>query len=204
MRRGNGALRTPKNPVKVEVAADSSWSFKGRLKHSFVKYIRPFRFIIIFACCALLAFGALVTPPVKSLDGMLSRGLVGLSRDLILLFGGHVTSDAAILRAPGGFGVEMRDGCNAVNVTILLCSAILAFPSSVKTKVLGLVGGCLLIQVLNIIRFISLFYLGQFSMIWFEFAHAYLWESLLMLDTMVIFWLWVNRFVRADSAVHGV
>jgi hypothetical protein len=41
-------------------------------------------------------------------------------------------------------------------------------------------------------------------MTWFEFAHAYLWESLLMLDTMVIFWLWVNRVVRTGSAVHGI
>ena len=42
-------------------------------------------------------------------------------------------------------------------------------------------------------RFISLFYLGQYSMTWFDFAHAYLWESLLVLDTMVVFWVWVKR-----------
>jgi exosortase H (IPTLxxWG-CTERM-specific) len=133
---------------------------------------------------------------------MLSRALVGLSGSLIIICGGHVTRDAAILRSPGGFSVEMRDGCNAINVTILLWSAILAFPSPTKPKALGLLGGCFIIQVLNIVRFVSLFYLGQYSMTWFEFAHSYLWESLLVLDTMVVFWLWVNRVVRTGSATH--
>jgi exosortase H (IPTLxxWG-CTERM-specific) len=166
-------------------------------------HIRPFRFIVIFGGCLLVAFGVLLTPPVQSLDKNLSRALVGISHRLILACGGHATRDAAILRAPGGFGVEMRDGCNAINVTILLWSAILAFSASWKTKALGLLVGSLIIQVLNIVRFVSLFYLGQFSMTWFEFAHAYLWESLLVLDTMVVFWLWVNRVVRMGAA-HGV
>jgi exosortase H (IPTLxxWG-CTERM-specific) len=138
------------------------------------------------------------------LDQQLSRALVEVSLRLILVCGGHATRDAAILRAAGGFGVEMRDGCNAINVTILLWSAILAFRAPWKTKALGLLAGSLIIQVLNIIRFVSLFYLGQFSMTWFEFAHAYLWESLLVLDTLVIFWLWVNRVVRTGAAAYGV
>jgi hypothetical protein len=33
----------------------------------------------------------------------------------------------------------------------------------------------------------------------FEFAHAYLWESMLVLDTMVVFWLWVNRLSRTSA-----
>jgi exosortase H (IPTLxxWG-CTERM-specific) len=151
----------------------------------------------------LLGFGLLRTPLVQSADVMLSRGLVGISHGLVLACGGHATRDGAILRAPGGFAVEMRDGCNAVNVAILLWSAILAYPAPWKLKALGLVAGSMIVQALNIVRFISLFYLGQYSMHWFDFAHAYLWESLLTLDTMVVFWLWVNRVARLDAATHA-
>lgn len=165
--------------------------------------IRPFRFVTIFACCMLVAFAVLLTPAVQSVDVAFSRALVKVSHGLVLVCGGHATRDAAILRSPGGFAVEMRDGCNAVNVTILLCSAVLAFPAPWRMKVLGLVVGSVIIQVLNIIRFISLFYLGQYSMTWFDFAHAYLWESLLVLDTMVVFWLWVNRVARFGAATHA-
>lgn len=40
-------------------------------------------------------------------------------------------------------------------------------------------------------------------MAWFDFAHAYLWESLLVLDTMVVFWLWVNRVAQYRAAGHS-
>jgi exosortase H (IPTLxxWG-CTERM-specific) len=163
----------------------------------------PFRFVLIFGGCMLFAFGILLTPAVQSLDVRFSSGLVRLSQGLILACGGHATRDAAILRAPGGFGVEMRDGCNAINVTILLWSAVLAFPAPWKMKALGLAAGSAIIQAVNLVRFISLFYVGQYSMSWFEFAHAYLWESLLVLDTMVVFWAWARRAARPAAAAHA-
>ncbi|MCX6628318.1 MAG: exosortase H [Candidatus Solibacter sp.] len=165
--------------------------------------IRPVRFVLIFSCCLLFGFGVLLTTPVQSVDVEFSRALVKVSHGLVVACGGHASRDFAILRSPGGFAVEMRDGCNAVNVTILLWSAILAFPAPWKMKALGLLAGSGIVQVLNILRFISLFYLGQYSMIWFDFAHAYLWESLLVLDTMVIFWLWIHRVMRLGAASHA-
>jgi len=165
-----------------------------------VTKLRPFRFILIFTCCVLFAFGLLLTPPVQSVDVRFSRTLVKVAYCLVMIGGGHATRDAATLRAPGGFGVEMRDGCNAVNVTILLWSAVLAFPAPWKMKTLGLAAGSAIVQVLNMMRFISLFYLGQYSMTWFDFAHAYLWESLLALDTLVVFWLWAKRAMRPRAS----
>jgi exosortase H (IPTLxxWG-CTERM-specific) len=157
----------------------------------------------VFAVCLLIGFGVLLTPPVQRVDGAFSRWLVGLSQGAIQVCGGHAARDGAILRSAGGFAVEMRDGCNAVNVTILLWSAVLAFPASWKMKSVGLLAGSAIIQVVNVFRFITLYYLGQYSMTWFDFAHAYLWESLIMLDTMVVFWFWVTRVLRAGAAPHA-
>jgi exosortase H (IPTLxxWG-CTERM-specific) len=157
----------------------------------------------VFACCFLFGIGILLTPPVQQADKSFSQWLVKVSHGLIQVCGGHAEREAAILRAPTGFAVEMRDGCNAVNVTILLCSAVLAFPAPWKMRALGIVAGSLIIQVVNIFRFISLYYLGQYSMTWFDFAHAYLWESLIVLDTMVVFWYWVTRVLRLNAASHA-
>jgi exosortase H (IPTLxxWG-CTERM-specific) len=161
------------------------------------------RFAIVFACCFLFGIGILLTPPVQHVDVRFSQWLVQVSHGLIQVCGGRATREAAILRAPTGFAVEMRDGCNAVNVTILLWSAVLAFPASWKMRLLGIGAGTLIIQVVNIFRFISLFYLGQYSMTWFDFAHAYLWESLIVLDTMVVFWYWVTRVLRFNAAPNA-
>lgn len=165
--------------------------------------MRPIRFLLTFSCWLLFGFGVLLTPAVQSVDGRFSRALVTVSHAVLAACGGHATLEAAVLRSPGGFAVEMRDGCNAVNVTILLWSAILAFPAPWKMKLAGLAAGSLIVQALNIVRFLSLFYLGQYSQAWFDFAHAYLWESLLVLDTMVVFWIWVGRVMRGREVSGG-
>jgi exosortase H (IPTLxxWG-CTERM-specific) len=165
---------------------------------------RPARFAITFGCCFLLGIGLLFTPPIQSLDGKFSRALVDLSKGLIGICGGKVRGEGAILRDPTtGFAIEMKDGCNAVNVTLLLWSAMIAFPAPWRRKAAGLLAGSLIIQVLNIVRFISLFYIGLHSMSWFDFAHSYLWESLLILDTMVVFWLWVRVVSRSEIRPHA-
>jgi exosortase H (IPTLxxWG-CTERM-specific) len=169
------------------------------------KVARPAQFALLFAACFLIGTGLLLLPPVQRMDGAFSRGLVSISHSVIGICGGAATATGTVLRAPTGFAIEMKDGCNGVNVTILLWSAILAFPAascqavSWKMRTLGLAAGTLAIQLLNVVRFISLFYIGQYSMSWFDFAHGYLWETLLILDTMVVFALWVARVSRVGT-----
>jgi len=160
---------------------------------------RPARFAIQFVACFLAGIGLVLLPSTQTADGQFSRALVKVSHGLIAVGGGTATVEGAILRAPSGFAIEMKDGCNGINVMILLWAAVLAFPAPWKMKALGLAAGSLMIQILNVARFISLFYLGQYSTTWFEFAHAYLWETLLILDTMVVFGLWVSRVSAART-----
>ena len=165
---------------------------------------RPARFALVFALCFLGGIGILLTPPVQAWDLSFSRGLVSIAHTLITTCGGKGLLQGAVLRDPAsGFAVEMRDGCNAINVTILLWSAVLAFPASWRMKLAGLAAGTLILQAINIVRFISLYYLGQYSMRWFDFAHGYLWETMLILDTMVVFWLWVEKVSRGRAVGHG-
>jgi exosortase H (IPTLxxWG-CTERM-specific) len=154
-------------------------------------------FVAGFVACCLAGFALLLSPWATPAVLRFSRSLVDASGALIHLFGGHARVEGAVLRDPSsGFAIEMKDGCNGVNVTILLCSAVLAFPTSRTQKLKGLLIGTLAIQCINIVRFISLFYLGQASRAWFDFSHHYLWESLIMVDSMVIFGLWVKMVFR--------
>ena len=84
-------------------------------------------------------------------------------------------------------------------MTILLWAAVLAFPASWVQKTKGMLAGGLAIQGINVVRFISLYYLLQYSRPLFDFAHEYLWESLIMLDALVVFWLWVQRVFRSAA-----
>ena len=126
-------------------------------------------------------------------DGF-SGKLASVSAWLITTFGGACNRQAAVLMNPqGGFAMEVRDGCNGVNVVIMLWAAVLAYPTSLRWKLIGLAGGLAAIQGLNLLRLISLFYLGQYNRSIFDFAHLYLWETLIILDAMVVFGLWSRR-----------
>ncbi len=155
-------------------------------------------FIAVFVAAALAQFGLLLAPPVRPfIDGM-SGSLASISASLIRAFGGACTQVGAVLTAPGAhhFSMEVRDGCNGVNVVILLWSAMLAWPVRWQWKLAGLGAGFVLLQLLNLLRLISLFYLGQYSPPVFQFAHLYLWELLIIIDAMVIFGLWIRRAAR--------
>lgn len=158
------------------------------------------RFVLIFALAALAQFGLLLAPWFRPVVDAFSLFAVRMSSLSINLLGGHALAKGAVLMSSiNGFGVEMKDGCNGVNVVILLWSAVLAFPGSARWKALGLAAGAAAIQSLNFVRFISLFYLGQYSYSWFEFAHLYLWETLILLDGLVFFGLWVKYASPAST-----
>ncbi len=158
----------------------------------------PLHFLARFAVFFLLAFGLSLTPFVKPAVLGFSRMLVKGSGAFISLCGGNAMVEGSVLRDRStGFAIEMKNGCNAIDVTFLLWSAVLAFPASWRQKAKGILWGTLAIHMVNFVRFVSLFYLGQYNLSLFEFAHAYLWQSLIMLDTLVVFWLWVQLVSRA-------
>jgi exosortase H (IPTLxxWG-CTERM-specific) len=77
---------------------------------------------------------------------------------------------------------------------------MLAFPAPWKNRLIGLAAGVVAVQALNVVRVISLFYLGQWNLAVFEFAHLYVWQALIMLDVLIVWLIWVRTLPRADDA----
>lgn len=133
-----------------------------------------------------------------------TASLAGFSASLIALFDPNIIAYGNIIQSQSnGFGVAIEAGCNAVEACIVLASAILAFPSPWRYKLLGLVIGMGVVQLANILRILSLFYLGQWRMDAFEFAHLYLWQGLIMLDVLVVWLIWVRALPLGNSAHYG-
>lgn len=99
-----------------------------------------------------------------------------------------------------GFGVSIEPGCNGIEACIVLFAAMMAFPSTWKHKLAGLVAGFAAVQALNVVRVISLFYLGQWNTAVFNFAHEFLWQGLIMLDVLIVWLLWVRAGTNAQKA----
>ena len=166
--------------------------------------MRMGRFLILFTVFLAILFGLLLAPATQPGVRVFTRGLVVVSAALVRLFGGRAVALGDLMENPANhFGVQMANGCNGANVTILLWAAVLAFPASWRQKAMGLAAGTAAIHVVNLLRFISLFYIGQYNRNWFDFAHLYLWESLMMLDTLVVFWTWAYFVRKAGQMAHA-
>lgn len=69
-----------------------------------------------------------------------------------------------------------------------------------RQKLMGVIIGFFAIQSLNVVRVISLFYLGQWDKEIFDFAHYYLWQALIILDAFVVFLIWLSRLPDVDDS----
>ena len=119
--------------------------------------------------------------------------LATISTALILPFDDTVIAQGRILRdATTGFAVSIEAGCNGVEAAIVLIAGIVAFPATIQNKVIAIVAGFFFVQALNIVRIISLFYLGQWNYTVFEWFHLYLWPVLIMLDVLVVFAIYLQ------------
>jgi exosortase H (IPTLxxWG-CTERM-specific) len=122
-----------------------------------------------------------------------TTGIAAISAGLVQAFDDRVHSEGIVLRdLDSGFAVSIEAGCNGVEATIVLVAAMLAFPSPWRMKLIGIAAGFLAIQAMNLLRIISLFYIGQWSMTAFEWAHLYLWQALIMLDVLIVFLIWLR------------
>lgn len=162
------------------------------------------RFLTLFALLLLALFTAELTAPVQAhLVQPWTNGLAAVSGHVAQVFDSGVTSSGAvILDRASGFGVQIVAGCNGVEAMLVLAAAILAFRAPWKERLIGLAAGFVAIQSLNLVRVVSLFYLGRWSFTLFEFAHLYLWQALIMLDVVVVWLLWL-RWVDRDPAADG-
>lgn len=160
------------------------------------------RYLGLFLVLTVALFSVLATPWAERLFvGPFTRGLVHACAFLIGLFDNRVVADAAILRFTDGRGaVQVLAGCNAVEVCALLTAAIIAFPGKIKYGLIGAAAGVVALQAVNLLRIISLLYLSRGSQEVFEFFHNYVWDAMIGLEGLLIFFFWTRWQSRREAA----
>jgi len=161
-------------------------------------------FLVFILLLLVFFFLELLTIVQSTLVNPWTYFLSDISSFLVNIFDNNVIAYDNILRdSETGFAVSIAPGCNGVEAIIVLASAILAYPASIKNKLLGISLGFLAIQSLNVVRIISLFYLGQWNETLFNWAHSYIWQALIMLDVLIIYLFWLRTINQHnDSQKH--
>ena len=126
-----------------------------------------------------------VVVPFTSAIARVSGALLGAVGEKVTVAGTEIRS--------GAFAVQIENGCNGVEAALLFGSAVLAFPASWKRRAAGLAAGFAVIQALNLVRVVSLFWIGAHRPALFDSSHTVIWQSAVVLASVLLFLFWASR-----------
>ena len=157
------------------------------------------RFFVLFTVMLVGLFTLEILQPAEEYVILpFTSFIADVSVWILQVFDDNVESYKNVIRSSvTGFGVRIERGCNGVEAVIILFAAIFSFPAPFKNKIIGFVIGFFAIQILNLIRIISLFYLGQWNQVAFMWFHLYLWQALIILDALVVWLIWLRTLPQA-------
>jgi exosortase/archaeosortase family protein len=91
---------------------------------------------------------------------------------------------------PRGFAMIISVKCLGLFLAGFLIAVILASPSSIRKKIIGIILGTGIIFMVNLFRLISLFVVGTYAANSIDFVHDILWEGLMIAITFGIWMKW--------------
>ena len=152
------------------------------------------RFLILFLSILGISFTVIALKPVNDAFVVPYTTLIARASGHVLGFlGEDITINGCRLRSPR-FAVTIYNGCNGLITSLIFISGVLAFPARWSAKVLGVIGGLLAIQAINLVRIISLFYIGIYLPKLFNSSHIFIWQSLVILAGVTLWITWAHFF----------
>ena len=112
---------------------------------------------------------------------------------------GTSTSAQGTILWSDGFAVNIVAECTAVGPLILFAGAIIAYPSPLRAKTMGAVLGLVVLTVVNLVRIMSLFWIGASYPQYLSVAHLLVWQTAIILLALVLWLVWVERIAGARN-----
>ena len=115
---------------------------------------------------------------------------------VINLFGGYTTVSGTLLISDN-FVANVVAECTAIGPLILYIGAVVAYPASKRAKIAGVAAGAVVLTGVNLVRIMSLFWIGEAYPEYLDVAHLLVWQSAIILLAIVMWLLWAGRLSGA-------
>lgn len=134
------------------------------------------------------------------LNGLYTQGVVFVTSKVLNLTGLQCTYQGSIISLPT-IALDIKFGCNGLEAVMIYSVAVIAFPAGWKKKAIGIIGGFVVLQVINIIRITALAYTGIHFKGLFEYIHIYVAQGLMIAVSLGIFFLYLSYVQKHRDAV---
>lgn len=149
-------------------------------------------FLGIFALIMIVFYIFYLTPAYQ--DFVLApwtRLNAWIGAGLLSIFGFGTSSMGDSISGPD-FTISVKQGCDAIEPTVLYLAGVLSFPAPWRNKWIGLPVGVAFLLAVNFIRILSLYLVGIWWPDGFEFMHIDFWQVLFILLAVITWGLWIR------------
>ena len=116
---------------------------------------------------------------------------------LLHLLGVQALRAGGQIHHPAGFAYEVYYRCTAVLPAALLAALTFASTAPLALRLIGTVLGVMVLVALNLVRLVHLFLLGVYRPALFEVTHGLVWELILIMATLGLWWMWSRWAIRS-------
>ena len=171
---------------------------RARLLH-FVRNARGDRLWLRLSLCAAV-LGLLVW--IASSDGTMAGIQSTFARTtaaILNLFGEEASVDGNTVETER-FGISVVTACTGLFLTGLFAIAVIAYPARARSKLVGVGVGICGIYVVNVVRLITIYYVGAYLPGMLDTVHLLVWQSLLIAFGVALWLLWAGKASRASRS----
>jgi exosortase H (IPTLxxWG-CTERM-specific) len=168
-----------------------------------LRYRAQVRFVVLGTVLFVAFNGVLYYPYVPGglCEQLIQRYLsllAAVSAAIIALFDPAVLAKDALI--VGRFPLRIVMECTALDAQALFAAFVLAFPASWKKKLLGIASGIGVLGSLNILRIVSLYYIGLHWPEAFSRMHEEVWALTLVVAALLCFLVWTQWIAKTTTA----
>lgn len=149
------------------------------------------RFVLKFGILLALFYGLSATPYFDRMLYCYLEANAWLSNTILNGFGQH-THVSKVTIESSQFAIVIRRGCDAVEPTWLFSAAVLSFRAPIMRKLPGVLAGIVVLQVLNLLRIVTLYWIGLHLPDIFNSAHTEIWPTAFVVVAIVLFICWIE------------
>lgn len=118
---------------------------------------------------------------------------------ILNLFGLTTVTHGPSLTIESAFSFSIIYQCAGIFGMMIYTAAVIAFPSTIKEKSIGLLIGIPGLYVVNTVRMTALGIIGLYWRDLFDWFHEWMWQGIFIIF-VIFFWLvWKEKFVHSDT-----
>jgi exosortase H (IPTLxxWG-CTERM-specific) len=154
---------------------------------------RQTRFLLRFFGLLALFYVVITPKPVDENVVMpFTRGIAVVSTSVLNMLGEGVVRNGTLI-SNRAFAVDIKNGCNGLEALVFLCAAIFAFDAPFRSRMIGVAIGAVIVEVLNLMRVVTLFLIGRYRPELFETFHLAVWQAVIFGAAVFTFIAWTAR-----------